>query len=254
GIGTAPAATNGFVERAWFAFDSNTATLVPGDNSVIFQVTNGGTAANPTGLRVDDINVRAAPIDSLPIPGLFNTGVDDSGGSADSHYEAIVVPAGSAEPTIAIPSPPSPPWIQRTSTSQWIGPNDPGGNGPEGEYQYQLTFDMTGLDPASAVISGLWSVDNSTTEILLNGQPTGITQDGSFINLSYFELSAANGHTFLPGENTLVFPVVNAPASNNPIGLRVEGLLGYAQPVPEPGALAMIVGMLVGMLRLRRTR
>jgi hypothetical protein len=88
---------------------------------------------------------------------------------------------------------------------------------------------MSGLDPATAVILGLWSADNTGSDILLNGVPTGNAQGGSFPVLSPFEISAELGDSFLPGLNTLTFLVNNAGDADNPAGLRVEAIVGFAR-------------------------
>ncbi len=258
------APTAGFGGLTWFGVNSASAaaagaSFVEGVNTLTFQVVNGGEAANPTGLRVDRVYARGAPAGTLPIPGLYNTGVDDNGvvlsdGSADPHYAMTVSPEGTPGPATAITSPPSPPWIQQTASSRWIGPNVVGGNGEPGVYTFETTFDLTGLDASSAVITGLWSVDNAGADILLNGNPTGNAQVGSFVELTPFSISAAEGDVFLPGLNTLSFSVENAapaaPPLANPIGLRVEGLVAYA--VPEPGTWALL--LLGGLLAFRRRR
>ena len=219
------APTAGFGGLAWFGVNSASAAaagapFVEGANTLTFQATNGGEAANPTGLRVDRVYARGAPAGTLPIPGLYNTGVDDSGvvlsDGADPHYAMTVSPEGTPGPATAITSPPSPPWIQQTASSRWIGPNVVGGNGEPGVYTFETTFDLTGLDASSAVITGLWSVDNAGADILLNGNPTGNVQVGSFIELTPFSISAAEGDVFLPGLNTLSFSVENAvPGSHH---------------------------------------
>lgn len=244
GVSISPAASTGFGSRSWFGFNSASASAVGADleadeNSIIFQVANGGDGPNPTGLRVGGIYAEAAPIGSQRIPGLYNTGVDNNhqrlaDGLPDTHYEVTEAPEGAILPAVALGGIPSPPWVQNSSSSRWIGPaNDQAGNAPSGEYSYELTFDLTGLDPTSVVISGLWSVDNDDQGlgILLNGETTGNNQVGGFPQLSRFDLSTEAGHEFNSELNTLTFPVFNAPPDNNPIGLRVEGLVAYAFPL-----------------------
>ena len=48
-------------------------------------------------------------------------------------------------------------------------PTDPGG-----DYVYRTTFDLTGFDPNSAVLTGQWAVDD-TGVLKLNGDSTGVT-------------------------------------------------------------------------------
>jgi hypothetical protein len=261
GVAIPSAATQGFTAVSWFGINSAAAAaagapLQEGVNTLTFRVTNGGDAANPTGLRVDRAYGRAAPLGSVPIPGLYNTGVDDNGiplegGAADPHYTQTVAPEGAPGPATAMAGPPSPPWVQQTASSRWIGPNDPGGNAQAGMFEYEISFDLSGLDPTSAVITGLWSADNVGGDILLNGVATENPQQGSFVDLSPFSISVADGDTFLPGLNKLTFLVENAPPDNNPIGLRVESLVAHAM-VPEPTSLALLLAG--GLLLIMRRR
>ena len=232
--------SRGFGGKTWFAISSASATAAgasfgPGNNTLAFQVDNGGEAANPTGLRVDDLFARAAPLGTVPIPGIFATGVGDNklpleDGTDDPHYKLVSAPEGAEMNANALSGPPSPPWVDNTGSSRWIGPpNTPAGEGPPGTYEYELSFDLAGLDPASAVILGTWSADDVGGDIFLNGNATGNPQLGGFPSLSPFEISVAEGDTFLPGVNTLTFRVTNGGTSNNPTGLRVEGMLGFAK-------------------------
>lgn len=241
---------------------------VPGVNSLIFQLNNGG---GPSGLRVELEYSRAAPAGSVPIPGLYNTGVDGAGVPLgrfvdDPHYDLVAGPLGGfpvgpvAVDDTAVENNefPIPPWIPNSATSRWISPKlDGAGNAEEGFFYFQTTFDLTGLDPNSAVITGLWSSDNTGHDILLNGVPTGNPQVGSFPVLSPFEISVAQGDAFLPGVNTLTFVVENAPATFNPAGLRVEGMVAHANVIPEPSSIllaAIGVGTSVTALRRRGRR
>ncbi len=239
GVEIPVANSRGFGARTWVAINSASvkeagAEFLPGENSLAFVVENGGEAENPTGLRIDDVFARAAPEGTVPIPGLYNTGVDDDqlplpDFEPEGHYIMTVFPDGAVEPAAALGGPAGS-WVLNSGSSRWIGPdNTPAGDAPEGDYEYEIEFDLTGLDPASAVIMGLWSADNTGTDILLNGTPTDNPQGGSFPVLSPFEISAAAGDTFLPGVNRLTFLVNNAPASDNPTGLRVEGLVAFAR-------------------------
>src|SRR3990172_8691257 len=100
---------------------------------------------------------------------LYNTGLDDNGqilnaGSIDPHYSLI----SSADPTYAGPDAyvvndgwplwPDGPWLPNSSDSKWISHRPDvdsiiGG----GTYIYRTTFDLTGFDPYTAIISGLWA-------------------------------------------------------------------------------------------------
>ena len=93
------------------------------------------------------------PVSGAVIPGLFNTGVDASGnaliggdGVTDPHW---VVVGGSNALTYKHPA-----YLAEDADSRWINPNgsdtDPGGS-----YTLRLTFDLTGFDASTAVISGV---------------------------------------------------------------------------------------------------
>jgi hypothetical protein len=231
-----------------------------GPNSLIFHVNNGG---GPTGLRVDGMYSRAAPAGSVKIPGLHNTGVDAADlplptGVDDPHY-ALVAPGTIVPDQTAVTNDVFPigPWYRNTATSRWITPPDPSGNGDPTFFYFETTFDLTGLDPATAAITGLWSSDNVGHDVLLNGVATGNPQLGSFPLLSTFEISAALGDAFNPGLNTLTFVVENLPPGINPMGLRVEGIVAHANVVPEPSAILMLAVGGLGLLvagRRRRSR
>lgn len=181
--------------------------------------------------------------------GLSNTGVDAlgvplaNGTTPDLHYSLVSAPAGAATSTRVLTSAdgyPVGPWLGDTVTSAWIGPNTADANGPVGNYTYRTTFDLTGLDPLTATITGRWSTDNNGIAILLNGANTG-NPGTSFTQFSegYVSFSIASG--FVAGVNTLDFQVYNG---GGPTGLRVE-MSGTAAVVPEPttvvaGALLLL--------------
>src|SRR5436305_11585271 len=58
--------------------------------------------------------------------------------------------------------------------SLWIAPVDSFSQ-PQAPYTYSQTFDLTGFDPSTATISGIWSVDDVGT-MFLNGNQMGVTQ------------------------------------------------------------------------------
>jgi len=157
---------------------------------------------------------------------LFNTGLA-AGGSVDPHYSL----SSSADPYFPAPgaaivaNPPAGAWVPNTVTSKWISPSanqsqteEDGGNA-DGYYIYKTTFDLTGLDPGSASITGQWATDNNGLIKLngsITGQTTGIEDFGGF---TPFSISTG----FVSGVNTLEFVVNNIPGpSVNPTGLRVE--------------------------------
>jgi hypothetical protein len=185
--------------------------------------------------------VGVAKADVVPIP-IFNTGVDGSGtvlpdGTlGDPHYTLMTVPSGSTAIQVRTSAGGFPigPWIGDDSLSAWIRPNNPGSNDPGGTFDYQTTFDLTGLNPATAVLIGQWATDNQGSAILINGVSTGQTAAG-FTGWSSFTLSSG----FIAGVNTLDFIVYNVPQdTGNPTGLRVE--MSGTAAVPEPSSLAQL--------------
>lgn len=165
----------------------------------------------------------------LPIPGLFNTGVDSAGtplthGDLDRHYRLTPAPAtGAPGAFTAVGGFPIPPWVDYSNpVSTWIMPMT-GFNSDPGTYLYEITFDLTGMNLATASISGRWAADDSG-DILLNGQQVGTSSIG-FNTFTPFQIATG----FNAGLNTLTFKVYNAGTSANPTGVRVE-MAGVAEP------------------------
>ena len=189
---------------------------------------------------------------AAPIPGLFNTGVDDTGvllsdGSVDSHWVLVGPPPSPQCPLCSGPAvarPTDAAWISPPPGSKWIGPVD-NNDAPGGvTYEYTLTFDLSGLDPNSAVINGSWSSDNGSL-IFLNGVDTGLTNGDfgseSFRFMTPFQLTSG----FTDGLNSLTFIVGNN--GGGPTSLLVSDLSGSASPVPEPSTGVLLGAGLVAL-------
>ncbi len=197
---------------------------------------------------------------------IFNTGVDDFGsllpdGAIDPHYTLV------SSPDPGFPGPNAfvaqqggwvwGYWVPDSATSKWISPatNPSATQYPlTGNYVYQTTFDLTGLDPSTAQISGIWTTDNAGVDIILNGTSLGYTTpDAAFAHFdgTHYAFTILSG--FVDGENILQFVVHNDGTPRSPTGLRVE-LSGSADPeVPEPATLALAgLGLLAGAALLRR--
>ena len=193
---------------------------------------------------------------------IFSTGVDSSGspltpGTVDSHYALVSAPSGVT--LTAIATSPNGAWTPNTSTADWISPGSSGGTSfPPGTYDYQTTFDLTGLDPTTAQLSGKWTSDNNGW-IDLNGVMTGVTSAfAGFGSLSSFSITSG----FQPGLNTLDFVIVNGSDSFSPTGV-IADISGTAtasssvsgpSAVPEPSSLSMFIlgGGLLGLGGLGR--
>ena len=196
----------------------------------------------------------AAPAHGIPVPGLFNTGVGDNGsplsfGSVDPHYALVA----SADPLYPGPNSlvanpiPSGYWLANSATSQWIAPAQnqnypgPGTPHPAGLYTYRLSFNLTGIDPNTVVVTGNWGCDNIGSAIRINGVTVGFSPPG-YNPLSAF--SVASG--FVAGINQLDFVVNNYSAGgSNPTGLRVQGISGSGTATvgvgdsPVPGGVEL---------------
>jgi PEP-CTERM motif len=185
---------------------------------------------------------------------LFNTGIDAtgtplSGGSTDPHWTIVSGPGITTPQAAVVVSNQSPFGLYaQDPNSRWIWVNSSGNGAINSPYDFRLTFDLTGLNPSTASITGSWGVDN-VGQIELNGTTVGIGsgtltlpnfEDGNFGVLHSFALT--NG--FVAGINTID---ILATDLGNPGGLNVTSLVGTAQvsqAVPEPASwMAMGLGL-----------
>lgn len=234
----------GFDQLTTFPVNLGRGLLVEGPNTITVEVSNGGDAANPGGLYVDGEIVIGPPLVDAPAS-LFSldTGFDNEtsavigNGLSDDNY-VITGPAGSSiGPELATIVPddafPIGPWLGTTPRSKWIGVNAPGTSGPPGDYTFTVKVTLPdSVDAAAARILGGWTSDNLASDIRINGVSTGIGNTGNFPVLEGFPADAGLG-LFQTGENLVEFIVNNAGDSVNPIGLRVEAVVGTGQIDPR---------------------
>jgi hypothetical protein len=197
---------------------------------------------------------------------LFNTGVDAAGvaladDAPDPHWLLVAPGAQTGVPLAATSAGgfPIPPWIADSATSAWIGTLNPTALGPTSvtrEYHYQTTFNLSGLIPSTAVISGQTSQDNFLLDVLVNGQSTGIAESAvSFGGFSPFSLEPEDIAHLSAGDNTLTFIVQSATTDgmDDYTSLRVEFLTRTADVVPEPGVASfLLAGVLWAAVGRRR--
>lgn len=183
---------------------------------------------------------------AAPIPGLYNTGVDNTGallgpnGVVDPHYRLTVSPDATLPGPNAVtlspvwPLAPAGPWIADGPHSRWISPSPVTSAGP-GSYTYTTTFNITGFNHETARIEGNWATDDGGTAIILNGNTvhTGGGGFGGFTTF-FFMHDSGGAAQFLPGENTLEFVVSNG--ASGPTGLRVE-MNGFVDVPNEPPSI-----------------
>jgi len=183
--------------------------------------------------------VNSQELKKIPIPTLFNTGVDNNkmtiaDGETDPHYVLSI----SADPQFSGPDTkvvysdgfPIGPWLYNDAVSKWIAPRADAGewNSP-GIYVYTLSFSLHGFKHETAEIRGFWVSDNNGADIMINGKSTGFftVYDAFRYGFSPFEIKEG----FVNGINTISFVVNNGEA---PTGLRVM-IEGKAVPIEFTG-------------------
>jgi hypothetical protein len=169
------------------------------------------------------------PLAAAPIPGLFTTGVNNFGnalplGSPDPHYTILET---NTNPFVLTNLPSR--YINNNSTSQWIWQNL-NGSPINVTRTFRTTFNLTGFDPNTALISGEWAVDNVGVDILINGISTGNTIPYGISAFNRFtDFSITEG--FISGLNTLDFIVRDEGVIS---GFRVGEISGTASTISEP--------------------
>jgi hypothetical protein len=173
-------------------------------------------------------------------------------GTVDPNYLAVTDPDPNFPgPAVFIASSIPGNYVANDAASKWIDLNpDANTHLVPGTYDYRTTFDLSGLDSSTAVLTGSWASDNGAS-LLLNGVATGNTLGATdFGALTPFTISSG----FHSGVNTLDFVVINNFDVNgsNPSALRVQ-ISGTAS-VPEPAMGVLGLAFLASVLTGRRGR
>ncbi len=184
---------------------------------------------------------------------VHNTGVNGSDvvqsiGSATSFWTLASQPGGAG---FAIGSNPfryyTSPYYADNSASGWVSPGSTGNAGTLGIYTYQLTFSLAGLDPTTALITGLFGTDNDGAISLNGNSPVATTTFAGFGSPTNFTFNSG----FVSGINTITVRLNNG---GDPTAFRVEFATATASPlgnVPEPASITLGLSGL-GLLALAR--
>ena len=194
-----------------------------------------------TGLSAG-IALLALPSNAAIISDLFPTGVDSSGtplgdGVSDPHYYILETTSSGV---VINENKIHNAWVSHSSNSNWIW-QEATGEPVKVTRTFRTTFDLTGLDPNTASISGKWAVDNQGLDILVNGISTGQTNFG-FEELTTFNINSG----FVDGLNTLDFV---AKDLGHISGFLVDSISGNADAIPQsvPEGSSLLSLLVVGL-------
>jgi hypothetical protein len=195
-------------------FRTATATLLLLTGTALAQTrvtvpTLRSTGAGVTYVLLDGLTVKPDPAYTV----LYPNGSAEFASTFRNRLSAAQPPTG-----------PIPPWVDDSSTSLWIGPRSGGTGVAPGTYKYQSSFNLTGFDPATILISGRVAADNRITSIRINGFETGFSTggDSSFNAWTPLNIDATTFPRFNQGVNNIEISVSNTGTTPTPAGLRME--------------------------------
>lgn len=142
--------------------------------------------------------------------------------------------------------------------STWVW-NEAGGQSDNITNTFVWTFDLTGYDLTTAVLAGLWGVDNFGTASL-NGNVIGAIDFGTAAFNTLDVVADGTGTpVFLAGINTLSFSATNGYPSGSgdpgPGAFRTGvTVTADVSPVPLPAAGLLLIGALGGLGVMRRRK
>jgi hypothetical protein len=124
-------------------------------------------------------------------------------------------------------------YFSDTATAAWVAPQASGNAGVLGVYTYDLVIDLTGLDPASASISGTFGTDNDGSISLNSNPPVATTGFAAFGTATAFTINSG----FVAGLNTIHLNVTNG---SDPTAFFVEFTSAAANAVQAQNPIPAI--------------
>lgn len=201
------------------------------------------------------VALGASGAQAATLTDLFNSGVDGSNvalvggqGVTDTHYQIVsstTTPGLVGQQAVTYYNNA---YVGEDADSRWLAATAIGG--PVNDTTvFRLTFDLTGFNPATAMLSGTFGSDNSA-QIFLNGVGTSNFSLG-FGALTAFSLTSG----FVSGLNTFDIALLNGLG---PGAFRVDDFIGSADlaapgGVPEPATWAMMLMGFFGLGAALRT-
>jgi len=164
---------------------------------------------------------------------IYSTGTNNDGssatqGSVDQHWTITSTPYGGATTAYVAYSGDDSLVGYVETGAQWIATDPNVDQGfAVGNFVFQTTFDLTGLDPTTAVLSGIIAADDVATFYLNGNAFSGCS------SCWYYETSFTIDSGFISGINTLQVVVYN---TGGPFGLSLE-ISGYASAYANPQAI-----------------
>jgi hypothetical protein len=186
--------------------------------------------------RRDPVAVKLTEFQPLrPIP-IWNSGINLSVGEPDPHW-TVSAAGGQTQPAF-VNAPHGSYGVNDPARSQWISVDDGTSDGVPARtrYTFETTFDLTGYNLDSVVVSGLILADDGVDEVRLNGRRLNIAPWKNWgygvVYASFHPIEFRSG--FNPGINRISFVVKNEtfiyrsdrgfdlPEIPNPMAFRAE--------------------------------
>lgn len=165
---------------------------------------------------------------------LYSSGINIDAENKDNSYKLISLDGGSVNYDVFMAG--ASYLSSNTTESAWISPFAPHEHIGDITLSVETTVDLTGIDLENNVfyLSGYWVSDNRGLDILVNGVPTGQTNNGDLESQpssspsNSFTISSATGN-FVAGLNRIEFLWGNGGAGgadpnwpNDPTHVRIE--------------------------------